>query len=109
MEDILKEERVPEDFMSEYLTLSDNSNNAWAGAKAQNDYNIFKPYLEKMVEQTKNYYCYMFPNTENLYDEMLELYIESIKPKVIMQENDYSSDFDVLEQESWINDLLPIL
>lgn len=83
MEDILREERVPEDFMSEYLTLSDNSNNAWAEAKAQNDYNIFKPYLEKMVEQTKKYYRYMFPDTENLYDEMLDTYEKGMTSKEI--------------------------
>lgn len=83
MEDILKEERVPEDFMSEYLTLCDNSNNAWAEAKSKNDYSIFKPYLEQIVEQTKKYYRYMFPDADNLYDQMLDTYEKGMTSKEI--------------------------
>lgn len=38
----------------------------------------------------------------------LEPFIESVKPKTILQENDFSNDSDLLEQEKWINDLLPV-
>lgn len=38
----------------------------------------------------------------------LEPFIESVKPKITLQENDFSNDSDLLEQEKWINDLLPV-
>lgn len=83
MEDIVREERVPEEFMQEYLTLCDKSNNAWAEAKSKNDYSIFKPYLEEMVKKTKEYYRYMFPDADNLYDAMLETYEKGMTSKEI--------------------------
>lgn len=83
LEDLIREEKVPEDFMQEYLTLSDKSNNAWAEAKEKNDYSIFKPYLEEMVEKTKEYYHYMFPDVDNLYDAMLDTYEKGMTSKEI--------------------------
>ena len=38
----------------------------------------------------------------------LEPFIESVKPKTMIQDNDFSSDSDLLDQEKWISDLLPI-
>ncbi len=72
MDDIKKDERVPDEFMERYLKASDKSNNAWQEAKKADDYNIFKPHLEEMIELTKDYYRYMFPESKNLYDEMLD-------------------------------------
>lgn len=83
MEDLEREARVPEEFMQEYLTLSDKSNNAWAEAKEKNDYEIFKPYLEEMVEKTKMYYGYMYPEALNLYDTMLDTYEKGMTSKEI--------------------------
>ena len=83
LEDIEKEERVPETFMSEYFELCDKSNNAWAEAKEKNDYNIFKPYLESIVKKTKKYYEYMYPNCDNLYDKMLDTYEKGMTSKEI--------------------------
>ncbi len=83
MEDIIREEKVPEKFMAKYLDLCDKSNNAWAEAKEKNDYNIFKPYLEQIVELTKEYYNYMFPDCDNLYDQMLDTYEKGMTRKEI--------------------------
>ena len=55
MDDIKKDERVPDEFMERYLKASDKSNNAWQEAKKADDYNIFKPHLEEMIELTKDY------------------------------------------------------
>lgn len=38
----------------------------------------------------------------------LEPFIESVKPKTMIQDNDFSNDSDLLDQEKWISDLLPI-
>ncbi|MDE5888850.1 MAG: carboxypeptidase M32 [Bacilli bacterium] len=83
LEDIKREERVPENFMNEYLTLCDKSNNAWAEAKEKNDYSIFKPYLEEIVRMTKEYYRYMYPDCDNLYDRMLDTYEKGMTSKEI--------------------------
>ena len=66
-----KDERGPADFFEEYSSLCSKSNAAWVEAKEKQDYQIFKPYLEKIIEMTKEYYSYRYPNTDNLYDCML--------------------------------------
>lgn len=38
----------------------------------------------------------------------LEPFIESVKPRTIIKGNDFSNDSDLLKQEIWISDLLPI-
>lgn len=73
-EDYEKDERVPSDFFEEYSSLCSKSNAAWVEAKEKQDYQIFKPYLEKIIEMTKQYYSYRYPNTDNLYDCMLNEY-----------------------------------
>lgn len=40
----------------------------------------------------------------------LEPFIESVRPKIIIKENDFSNDSELLEQqEIWIGDILPLL
>ena len=73
-DDYEKDERVPADFFEEYSSLSSKSNAVWVEAKQKKDYQIFKPYLEKIIDMTKKYYSYRYPNTENLYDCMLNEY-----------------------------------
>lgn len=82
-EDYLKFKRIPEDFYQEYCILSNNSLNAWVEAKDKNDYQIFKPYLLKIIEYTKKLYNYMYPNCENIYDCMLNDYEKGIKSDFI--------------------------
>ena len=72
--DYEKEKRVPSDFFEEYSSLCSKSNAAWVEAKEKQDYQIFKPYLEKIIDMTKKYYTYKYPNTNNLYDCMLDEY-----------------------------------
>ena len=73
-EDYEKDERVPVDFYEKYSSLCSKSNTAWVEAKEKKDYQIFKPYLKKIIEMTKQYYSYKYHNTENLYDCMLNEY-----------------------------------
>ena len=69
-----KDERVPSDFFEEYSSLCSKSNAIWVEAKEKKDYQLFKPYLEKIIYMTKEYYSYRYPNTTNLYDCMLDEY-----------------------------------
>lgn len=81
--DYLKFIRVPKDFYEEYSILKSNSLNAWVEAKEKDNYLIFKPYLTKIIDMTKKYYRYMYPDCNNLYDEMLNDYEEGITSSTI--------------------------
>ncbi len=70
-DDYEKFKRIPEDFYLEHTKLCSNSLNAWVEAKEKNNYEIFKPYLLKIIESTKKLYNYMYPNSSNIYDCML--------------------------------------
>ncbi len=77
-EDYERLKRVPEDFYEEHCKLSNTSLNAWVEAKEKNDYQIFKPYLFKIIESTKKLYNYMYPDNDNIYDCMLNDYEKGI-------------------------------
>lgn len=68
-----KKVNVPNDFYIEYTEFLHKSTIVWEEAKKNNDYNVFKPYLEKVIELTKKYYSYINFN-EDLYDVMLNEY-----------------------------------
>lgn len=68
---------VPNDFYIEYTEFVHKSTIAWEEAKKNNDYNAFKPYLEKVIELTKKYYSYISSN-KDLYDVMLNEYEDGL-------------------------------
>ena len=68
-----KKVNVPNDFYIEYTEFLHKSTIVWEEAKKNNDYNVFKPYLEKVIELTKKYYSYINFDGD-LYDVMLNEY-----------------------------------
>ena len=82
-EDYYKFKRVPKDFFEDYCKLKSNSLNTWVEAKEKNDYESFKPYLKDVIEYTKKYYQYMYPESDNLYDCMLNDFEKGIDSKFI--------------------------
>lgn len=74
--------KVPEDFFKDYTSLRTKCNTVWGEAKINNNYELYKPYLRDMIEYTKKYYRYMYPNT-NLYDAMLDTYETGMTSSVI--------------------------
>lgn len=68
-----KKINVLNDFYIEYTEFLHKSTIVWEEAKKNNDYNIFKPYLEKVIELTKKYYSYINFDGD-LYDVMLNEY-----------------------------------
>lgn len=68
-----KKVNVPNDFYIEYTEFLHKSTIVWEEAKKNNDYNIFKLYLEKVIELTKKYYSYINFDGD-LYDVMLNEY-----------------------------------
>lgn len=73
-DDYERDARVPASFYKEYSSLCSKSNAIWVESKEKKDYQIFKPYLEKIIDMTKKYYLYRYPDTTNLYDCMLNEY-----------------------------------
>lgn len=82
-EDYERFKRVPKDFYEEFSKLKNNSLNSWVQAKKENNYSIYKPYLIKIIKMTKEFYRYMYPNSSNLYDEMLSTYEKGINTKLV--------------------------
>ena len=65
--------KIPQDRYVEYVGLTSNSQLAWEKAKDTSDFEIFKPYLEKVVEfqnEFINYWGY----EKDKYDTLLDKY-----------------------------------
>lgn len=65
--------KIPEDRFKEFVILKTSSEVAWEEAKDKSDFNIFKPYLEKVVDFTKEFVEY-WGYKENKYDTLLDFY-----------------------------------
>lgn len=75
--------KIPKDFYEEFCKLRSNSLTCWVDAKENNDYESFKPYLQKVIEYTKRYYRYIYGENSNIYDCMLNEYEENITSSTI--------------------------
>lgn len=65
--------KVPEDRFVEYSILISNAGAVWQEAKAKSDFNIFKPYLKRIVDFQKELVSY-WGYHDNKYDTLLDLY-----------------------------------
>jgi carboxypeptidase Taq len=65
--------KIPEDRYREYIILASNSFSYWEEARAKSDYSIFKPYLEKIVEFSKEFIGY-WGYEGNKYNTLLDFY-----------------------------------
>lgn len=74
--------KVPSDFYKEFVKQQNLTNMMWEEAKDKNDYSLYKPYLEDMVEMVKKYYRYI-DSDNDLYDVMLNSYQPGIKSSLI--------------------------
>jgi len=97
-EEYEKNKKIPKDFYKEYTTQKLKSRQSWEEAKEKQDYKLFKPYLETMINMTKELYSYIYPDSDNLYDDMLSEYERGIKSK----------DIDTLFEELK-NEIVPII
>ncbi|MCR4679907.1 MAG: carboxypeptidase M32 [Lachnospiraceae bacterium] len=69
--------RVPADFYHDFIVAQNEAGVAWQDAKAGNDFSIFAPHLEKMIDFSKKMMGYMRPDME-IYDAMLDSYEEGM-------------------------------
>ena len=75
--------KIPEDRYVAYVGLCSNSELAWEKAKDKKDFEIFKPYLEKVVDFQKEFIGY-WGYDKNKYDTLLDKY----EPKLTTEKLD---------------------
>ncbi len=83
---------IPEDEYVEYTKLIQMSQIVWEDAKKNNDYESFKPNLEKIIEYNKKFALYYDSETEP-YITMLDDYEEGMTTK------EYDMFFDTLKKD----------
>lgn len=65
--------KIPEDRYKKFAILASESEAAWEEAKTKSDFNMFKPYLEKVVEFQKEFIGY-WGYEGNKYNTLLDQY-----------------------------------
>jgi carboxypeptidase Taq len=65
--------KIPEEKYKKYVILTSSAEGAWEEAKDKSDFNIFKPYLEKVVAFNKEFVEY-WGYEGNKYNTLLEFY-----------------------------------
>lgn len=68
---------VPVKFYGEYSRLIAKSEDVWQNAKRENDYDLFRPYLEKIIKMTKEMCGYRRPGND-VYNTLLDDYEKSM-------------------------------
>ncbi|NTW08267.1 MAG: carboxypeptidase M32, partial [Anaerolineaceae bacterium] len=65
-----KEIKVSSDWVSEFAQTTAIANNVWEEAKAKNDFALFQPHLEKIVDMRRQYAGFFKPY-DHIYDPLL--------------------------------------
>lgn len=73
MEEFEKLKRVPQDFFTEYSKQQAMGQVAWEKAKRADDWELFAPQLEKLIEMTKQMMAYKCPDKQ-VYDALIDQY-----------------------------------
>ena len=66
--------KIPQDVYKEYVTEISNAQSVWEEAKKNNDFNMFKPHLKKIIEFKKEFIKDWGCEGKNKYDALLDLY-----------------------------------
>ncbi|HHY73532.1 MAG TPA: carboxypeptidase M32 [Bacillus bacterium] len=74
--DYVHNTKIPKDEYKEYVILQSKAESVWEEAKAKADFEMFRPYLEKLVECNKKFISYWGSAKAggNNYDILLDLY-----------------------------------
>jgi len=63
--------RLPSKFVGDYSACIAEATHVWQQAKSANDYNVFQPYLEKLIQMSRQKADYLNPESE-VYDVLLD-------------------------------------
>ncbi len=70
--------RVPADFVVEQAQITAMAHQAWAEARAKNEFPIFQPHLEKILELVQRFVAF-FPPADHPYDTLLDNFEPGMK------------------------------
>jgi carboxypeptidase Taq len=79
---IQKQRLLSEEFVQKYSALKSQSQHVWVQAKNTNNFSIFKPYLEQIIEMTRQYALSINPSTHP-YDTLLGEYEEGMNMEIL--------------------------
>ena len=75
-------QKVPSSFLEEFEVLTNKATVVWSEAKQKNNFNLFKPYLEKIYDKNRKLADLLGYN-ESPYDALLDLYEEELTSKEV--------------------------
>lgn len=73
-----KETRVPEAWVSEFTRVASRAQNVWEKAKTGSDFELFRPYLENIIELRRQYAGFFAPY-DHVYDPLLDGFERGLK------------------------------
>jgi len=76
--------RIPVEWVSEFSRLTTRAHKFWAQAKAENNFELFRPYLENILEMRRAYSGFFTPY-EHIYDPLLDDYEPGMKTSDIKE------------------------
>ncbi len=79
-----RNKKIPADEYKDYVILQSKAESVWEQAKEESDFELFRPYLEKLVATTKRFINYWGHNG-NPYDVLLDLYEPGMTVEVLDQ------------------------
>ncbi|USK53459.1 carboxypeptidase M32 [Cytobacillus solani] len=74
--------KIPAEEYKEYVILQSKSESIWEEAKAKSDFEMFRPYLEKLVAMTKRFIQY-WGFKGNKYNTLLDMYEPGVTVEVL--------------------------
>ena len=79
-----RNKKIPVDIHEQYIVLKSQAENVWEEAKANADFELFQPYLEKLVEYNKEFIKY-WGYKGNKYNALLDIYEPGITVELLDQ------------------------
>jgi len=77
-----RNKKIPAALHKEFVMLQSKAENEWEEAKEKGDFSLFQPYLEKLVDMTKQFIEYWGYN-DNKYDVLLDMYEPGITVEIL--------------------------
>lgn len=77
-----RNKKIPAEEYKEYVILQSKAESVWEEAKDGSDFELFKPYLEKLVETNKRFVTY-WGYEGNKYNTLLDMYEPGITVEIL--------------------------
>ncbi|RBP89050.1 carboxypeptidase Taq [Cytobacillus firmus] len=79
-----RNKKIPAEEYTEYVILQSKSESIWEDAKSRSDFEMFQPYLEKLVEMNKRFISY-WGYGGNKYNTLLDMYEPGVTVETLDQ------------------------